>query len=72
MPKIIRKEDILRRNPHINKILLNESIKLSELLAASGAKMAEYNLTSPFSRHRLKKAKGDFTCTKGSRLPRRI
>jgi hypothetical protein len=72
MIKKISKGYILKKNPHINTIILSDSIKLSELLKANGAKMAGYNLSSPFSRGRLKKSGGDFTCTKGGYQYHRI
>ncbi len=71
MLKVVNKERILKHNPHIDKKMLNESIMLSELLIDNGAKMATYNLASPFAKRRIRKIDGDFTCTKGSRLPRR-
>ena len=68
---MINKDKILKLNPHIDKILLNESIKLSEILEASGIRSTKYNLAFPFSRRRKKEAEGDFTCNKRTRISRR-
>ena len=72
MPKPVSKDKILKLNPHIDKSTLNESIKLSEVIEASGIKSAQYNLAFPFSRRRIRKSEGDFTCNKGTRISRRI
>ena len=52
MPDVIK--EVLRLNPHISKVKLKESILMTKQLAESGVKMSEYNLASPFSRHRFK------------------
>ena len=72
MPKTLSKEKILKLNPHIDKTLLNDSIKLSEILAASGTQIAKYNLAFPVSRRRRGKSEADFTSSKDNRPSRRV
>lgn len=72
MPEVIDKQEILKRNPHIDKTKLDESIVLAQQLMASGLQISRYNLASPFSRRRIKGHKGEFACTKRTGSYRRI
>jgi len=67
MPKTIDEQEILKCNPHIKKSQLDASIILAQQLMASGMQVSGYNLASPFSRHRIKKLKGEFAYTKHTR-----
>ena len=71
MPKIIDKKEILKRNPHIKETQLDDSIALTQQLKSSGIQASGYNLASPFSRRRIKKANGEFDCTAHSGTYRR-
>lgn len=72
MPKTIDKKEILKRNPYIKKAQLDASIALAQQLMESGIRAPGYNLASPFSPRRIRKAKGEFSCTKPTGTYHRI
>ena len=64
MPKTIDEKEILKRNPHIKKSQLDDSVALTQQLIENGIQVSRYNLASPFSKTRIKKLKGAYAHSK--------